>query len=305
MLLTADAPQLGATITGIVISCVPACGDATKPIQSAAWSVQVDPLPCSLIDAPAAGVVGPAPKRALITNSMIMKPYQTSADQVTVIYDFTRFFFNWKTPCQESFIDSMITEGLYFKINAPAGVTLSTKGNNIVGYATGDIAANSVLSVSYCHAGTYNSAGTGACTSPVTSNSFTITADCTALYPKAASSVTITQKGAFSLVSDTGSLFKTCAGAQPTSVASSANALTCTVTTTSDKIVSVAPFTAVTGGHNLNGWTATFTASCSQKGSTTKYVSSVVTAIQSACVAVSLTATSTTVAAVVGSAGVI
>jgi len=198
----------------------------------------------------------------------------------------------------------MISEGLYFKINAPAGVTLSTKGNNIVGYATGDIAANSVLTVSYCHAGSYNK-GAGSCTSPVISNSFTIEADCTALYPKAASSVTITQKGAFSLVSDTGSLFKTCAGAQPTSVASSANALTCTVTTTSDKIVSVAPFTAVTGGHNLNGWTATFTASCSQKGSTTKYVSSVVTAIQSACVAVTLTATSTTVAAVVGSAGVI
>jgi len=85
-----------------------------------------------------------------------MKPYQTLAEEVTVIYDFTRFFFNWVTPCQESFIDSMISEGLYFKINAPAGVTLSTKGNNIVGYATGDIAANSVLTVSYCHAGSYN-----------------------------------------------------------------------------------------------------------------------------------------------------
>lgn len=240
-------------------------------------------------------------------------PYSTT-NQV-VIYDFTRFFFDWETPCQEAEIDKMIKDGKYFKAalsTAQSDIVFTLDNNQVSVKASGDILPNQSFSVYYCEAGSYTN-GAGTCATEVQSNPVSLAADCTALYPTAASSVAT---GAYSvttvagktvntkaIVADVGTLFNTCNGAQPTSLSTATAPLTCTFTTASNFLTFASGIVSATT-NRINPWDQdqTFTVTCSQKGATAKYTSNIVSVSYTGCGTQTPVATSAAVA-VTGTVG--
>lgn len=249
-------------------------------------TVTVTAKPCELVTTSA-----PAPVRALNYNSVTVMPYtstDTTTPKQTVVYDFTRFFFNWATPCQEAEIDNMITLGTFFKISvSDSNVVASVDSNNILLTVANDVAANTVLTVQYCPAADAKTT----CVGGTTSQQVSIVADCSALYPAAASSKSL---GAYTgvstpttLVADVGNLYNTCNGLQPTAFMKTTGIpyVTCTFNSDSD-FLSSANKISVTGLPNrLNAWSvpATFSVTCNLDGSTAKVQSKAVTVSYDGC----------------------
>lgn len=87
--------QSGQAYTKVVVTCVLACTSASPAgsIKSAEISVTVQGKPCSLV--PKGTSTVPGPTRVLNYNAVTLTPYTSITTSQVVIYDFTRFFFDW------------------------------------------------------------------------------------------------------------------------------------------------------------------------------------------------------------------